>query len=323
LATYLVTGCAGFIGWKVTEQLVSVGHSVIGVDNLNDAYDLRLKRWRLAQLEDHADFRFAQVDVAHRETLEAASTAPLDGVVHLAARAGVRASVESPAEYIETNVNGTLNLLTYATAREVPRFVFASSSSVYGSGPPPFREDGGSDRPLSPYAASKKAGEALVHSYHHLSGMHAAVLRLFTVYGPAGRPDMTPFRFVQRIREGRPLTVFGDGRQTRDFTYVDDIARGIVAALQVDGYEIVNLGAQHGHRLLEMIALIEDLTGRKATIEKIGAHRSDTPATLADSTKAENLFGWKAETALNEGLRRLVDWYERERDWASTIDTTG
>jgi len=239
----LLSGCAGFIGWKVTEFLLADGHRVVGVDNLNDAYDVRLKQWRLAQLEGKAGFEFHHLDICDRAALRALfdskSEIPnpkFDAIVNLAARAGVRQSVEDPWIYFETNVTGTLNLLDLCREFGMNKFVLASTSSLYGNSKfeirnSKFREDMPTDRPLSPYAASKKAAEALCHTYHYLCGMDVTVLRYFTVYGPAGRPDMSIFRFVQWISEGRPVIVYGDGKQSRDFTYVDDIARGTVAAL--------------------------------------------------------------------------------------------
>jgi len=240
VARYLVTGVAGFIGSKVTEFLLADGHSVVGVDNLNDAYDVRLKLWRLDQIKDHPNFYFHKLDIRDREGLHelfnsllATRDSSLAAVVNLAARAGVRQSVENPWIYFNTNVTGTLNLLELCREFNVKKFVLASSSSVYGKdNPMPYREDTNTDHPLSPYAASKKAAEALCYTYHYLYGIDVTVLRYFTVYGPAGRPGMSLFRFVQWISEGRPVIVYGDGEQSRDFTYVDDIAQGTIAALK-------------------------------------------------------------------------------------------
>ena len=225
----LVTGCAGFIGARVCELLLDAGHRVTGIDSLNDAYDVRLKHWRLARLQNQAGFQFHQLDIAERTGLEhgALETTSFDAVINLAARAGVRYSVENPWVYYEANTIGTLNLLEFCRARGIGKFVLASSSSLYGDDSPlPFREDTNTDHPLSPYAASKKAAEMLCYTYHALYGLDVTVFRYFTVYGPAGRPDMMPFRLTQWISEGRPVTVYGDGTQSRDFTYVDDIAAG-------------------------------------------------------------------------------------------------
>ena len=232
----LVTGCAGFIGWKVCEFLLKEGYIVIGVDNLNDAYDVRLKHWRLAQLEGQPGFTFHRLDITDRPALARSTfnVQRFDAVINLAARAGVRQSVENPWVYFETNVTGMLNLLDLCRDFGIKKFVQASTSSLYGANNPrPFCEDADTDEPLSPYAASKKAAETLCYTYYYLYGLDVTVLRYFTVYGPAGRPDMSLFRFVQWISEGRPVIVYGDGTQERDFTYVDDIARGTLAALKL------------------------------------------------------------------------------------------
>lgn len=317
---FLVTGCAGFIGWKVAEQLLGAGHRVVGVDSLNNAYDPRLKEWRLAQLRGHAGFEFHCVDICDGEGLHALfRREAFDAVVNLAARAGVRASVEDPRPYYETNVAGTLNLLELSRKHGVRKFVQASTSGVYGNNERPFREEQPTERPLSPYAASKKAAELLCYTYHHLYGLDVTVLRYFTVYGPAGRPDMSLFRFVRWIAEGEPLQVYGDGSQERDFTYVDDIARGTVLALKPVGYEIVNLGGSQPVPLMRVIEVLENLLGKKARIERRPRHAADAPATWADNSKARALLGWEPETPLVVGLHRAVEWYLRNREWAKQV----
>ena len=323
LAAYLVTGAAGFIGSKVSELLLSADHAVVGVDNLNDAYDVRLKHWRLGRLTSQKGFTFHQLDIADREALRSVfGRRNLAGVINLAARAGVRPSVANPWVYVDTNVGGTLNLLEACREHGIAKFVLASTSSLYGAhNPLPFREDADTNRPLSPYAASKKAAEALCYTYHHLHALDLTVLRYFTVYGPAGRPDMSPFRFVQWISEGRPVTVYGDGRQSRDFTYVDDIARGTVAALRPLGYETINLGSDEPVVLMEMIRLIERLAGREAVLTHKPSHPADVPATWADIGKAERLLGWRPQTGFAEGIEHLVEWYRANRDWAKDVAT--
>ncbi len=324
MATYLVTGVAGFIASRVAELLLAEGHQVVGVDNLNDAYDVRLKRWRLAQLEGRPRFTFHFADICDRAALErvGGGDGSCDAVINLAARAGVRQSVISPWIYYETNVIGALNLLEWCRTRGVKKFVLASTSSLYGrDNPMPYREDASTDRPLSPYAASKKAAEALCYTYHHLHGLDITIFRYFTVYGPAGRPDMSPFRFVQWISEGRPVIVYGDGRQSRDFTYVDDIARGTIAGLRPLGYEVINLGSDRPAILMDVIALIEGLVGRPARIEHRPAHAADMPATWADIGKAERLLGWRPQVTLAEGMARLAAWYRDNREWASQVAT--
>ena len=328
MSTILVTGACGFIGWKVCEKLLDNGDTVIAVDNLDDAYDVRLKEWRLAQLQGQPGFAFHRVDISDRDAVRsfgrsARNSARVDAVVNLAARAGVRRSVTDPWVYVAANVNGTVNLLELCRELDVGSFVLASTSSLYGEDTPaPFQEDADTSRPLSPYGASKKAAEAMTYSYHSLYGLDATVLRFFTVYGPAGRPDMSLFRFVQWISEGREVTVFGDGTQRRDFTYVGDVANGVRAALTAArGYEIVNLGSDKPIVLNDAIRLIEQLVGRKAAVRHEERHPADVEATWADISKARRLLGWQPETDFAAGVGELVDWYRRNRDWARDIVT--
>jgi len=316
----LVAGCAGFIGWKVSELLLKDGHVVTGVDGIVPGYDMGLKKWRLSRLQSETGFAFLRLDIADQEALSSvARQEPFDGVVNLAARAGVRQSVEAPRAYYETNVIGTLNLLELCRKKQVPKFVLASSSSVYGDGERPSRESQPADQPLSPYAASKKSAEGLCYSYHHLYGMDITVLRYFTVYGPAGRPDMSVFRFTRSIVEDEPLVLYGDGSQERDFTYVDDIARGTLAALVPVGFEVINLGSSRPVSLLRLIELLEGLVGRRARIERRPGHPADVPATWADISKAKRLLGWEPHTPLEAGLQRVVEWYMENREWARGI----
>ena len=326
---YLVTGVAGFIGSRVAEMLLDRGHTVCGIDNLDDAYDPRIKHWRLARLRQEAAFSFHRLDITDRTALSAIPTQPvIAGIVNLAARAGVPQSVRNPWVYLDTNTAGTLNLLEFCREQGTGSFILASTSGLYGvSNPVPFREDACTDHPLSPYAASKKGAEALVHAYHYLHGIDATVLRFFSVYGPAGRPDMSLFRFVQRISEGRTVTVYGDGSQTRDFTYLDDIARGTIAALDPGGspgrcaFEIINLGSDRPVVLMDAIRLIEDLVGKQARIQHEPPHAADIRATWADIGKAELLLGWRPQVPFEEGISRLVDWYGANREWAKDLNT--
>ena len=327
----LVTGAAGFIGSRVAALLREQGCHVTGLDNFNDAYDIRLKDWRWSQLEKISGIELHRLDLTDVDGLKQlfeknaqgrSGAAPFDAVINLAARAGVRASVENPAVYVSANVSGSLNLLEMCRRFEVKKFVLASTSSLYGKDhPTPYREDMNTDRQLSPYAATKKAAEAMAYTYHFLHGIDVSVLRYFTVYGPAGRPDMTPLRFTQRIREGRTITVFGDGSQSRDFTYVDDIARGTIAALRPVGYEAFNLGSDEPLKLSEMISLVEELTGQKAQIDYRPWHPADMKATWADISKARKILAWSPETTFREGLGKLVSWYDKNRSWAREIDT--
>jgi UDP-glucuronate 4-epimerase len=324
MANYLLTGIAGFIASKVAEQLLAQGHTVTGIDNLNDAYDVRLKDWRLRRLLGTPGLRFERADIANRERLAALWTeaGPFDAVINLAARAGVRYSVENPWVYFETNTTGTLNLLELCRQHGTRKFVLASTSSLYGAhNPMPYREEANTSDPLSPYAASKKAAEVLCYTYHHLYGLDVTVFRYFTVYGPAGRPDMSLFRFVQWVSEGRPVTIFGDGLQSRDFTYVDDIARGTIAGLRPLGYEIINLGSDRPLVLREALALVEREIGREAQIVYQPRHIADVTATWADVSQAGSLLGWGPAVGYEEGIKRLVAWYHANQAWACDIAT--
>jgi len=321
---YLVTGAAGFIANKVAELLLSQGHTVIGLDNLNDAYDPRLKHWRLNQLRRRSKFCFHQMDICDSRVLEkfCSKEGPFDAVINLAARAGVRQSLEAPELYVETNVSGVLNLLELSRKHAVTKFVQASSSSVYGANEVrPYHEDGDTTRPLSPYAATKKASEALCYSYHHIYGLDISVLRYFTVYGPAGRPDMLLFRLVQSIYESRPISIFGDGTQERDFTYVEDIARGTIAALIPLGYAIFNLGSDRPVKVRECIRIVEELSGNKAILQFKPAQAADVQATWADISQARQRLGWQPEVAYQEGFKRSIEWYKEQRGWARDIKT--
>jgi UDP-glucuronate 4-epimerase len=329
MARYLVTGAAGFIGSKVSQMLLAEGHSVVGVDNMNNAYDVRLKEWRLAQLRDQQNFRFDCLDITNRERLRdlfekynTSTGGTLAAVINLAARAGVRPSVADPWAYFETNTTGTLNLLELCKEFAVPKFILSSTSSLYGKdNEMPWQEDQNTNLPLSPYAASKKAAEVLCHTYHYLYGLDVTIFRYFTVYGPAGRPDMSLFRFVQWISEGRPVVIFGDGKQSRDFTYIDDIARGTILGCQSVGYDVINLGSDEPTVLMDAIHLIEELVGKKALLKFETRHAADTPASWADNSKAQSILGWKPNYDFAKGVEALVTWYNRNRTWAQGVAT--
>jgi nucleoside-diphosphate-sugar epimerase len=325
MSTYLLTGAAGFIASRVAEMLLDAGHSIVGVDNLNDAYDVRMKEYRLKKLSGRQGFSFHQLDISSREALDtpyAIRHTPFDGVINLAARAGVRQSVENPWVYVDTNITGTLNLLELCRQRAIPKIILASTSSIYGNNAPlPTPETADSSLPLSPYAASKKGAEAMCHSYHHLFGIDVTVVRYFTVYGPAGRPDMSMFRFVRWIIEGEPLRLNGDGEQSRGFTYVDDIARGTIAALRPLGYEIINLGGHETITMNALIRLMEEMIGKKAQVVHLPFNAADMVANQADVEKAGQLLGWEPQVGLRQGVSRLIEWYLTERDWASQIKT--
>ena len=324
MGTYLVTGASGFIASKVCEDLLASGHRVVGVDNLNDAYDVRMKQWRLSRLTSNKGFAFHHQDIGDRLALdEIASThGAFDAVINLAARAGVRFSVENPWAFFDANVTGTLNLLELCRRRDIPKFILASSSSVYGANASlPTPEDADTDHPIQPYAASKKSAEALSYTYHYLYGTDMTVFRFFNVYGPGNRPDMAMFRFIQWINEDKPIKLNGDGTQSRGFTYLDDISHGVIAGLKPLGYEIVNLGGHETISMNELIARLEAIIGKKAQIDHMPANKADMLANWANVEKARHLLGWEPQVNLEEGLRLTVEWYLKERSWASQIES--
>jgi len=322
LAHNLITGAAGFIGARTASMLVADGHTVLGVDNLNDAYDIRMKEHRLEQLRRIPGFVFSKLDISRNREVESLAGEGLEAVIHLAARAGVRASVESPGLFYETNVMGTLNLLELSRREDIGKFVLASTSSIYGANPPyPTPETASSSEPLQPYAASKKASEVLAHAYHYLHGLDVSVLRYFTVYGPAGRPDLAMFRFCQWIHEGQPVRVNGTGEQSRGFTYLDDIARGTFLALKPVGYEVINLGGHEVITINQLIELLERTIGQKACVEHGPPNTADMSSNWADVSKANRLLGWEPKVGLQEGVQRMVDWYRAERSWARSVLT--
>jgi len=317
----LLTGCAGFVGARTAALLLKDDHEVVGLDNFSSYYDVRLKRHRLeALLKDH-HFTFKQVDVEDAPAFEQVFTqGTFDAVINLAARAGVRTSIEKPREYLATNALGALNLLECMREHGVSRYVLASTSSLYAGTPMPFVETADVRRPISPYAATKLAAEALAYTWHHLHGFDVGILRYFTVYGPAGRPDMSPFRFIESIRRGLPITVYGDGNQTRDFTYIDDIARGTIAALRTKGYEIFNLGGGKTPLTLNgMIQLIESGLGKKAIIHHEPSNNADMRDTSAQISKARQMLGWQPEVAPVEGFERTTAWHLDNVRWLSEI----
>ncbi len=322
MANYLVTGVAGFIAARVAEMLLDAGHSVAGIDNLNAAYDVRMKEYRLRRLQGRRGFEFYKMDISDWPALAELqfSLPAFDAVINLAARAGVRASVEDPWVYVDTNVTGTLNLLEFCQRGAIPKFLLASTSSVYGADAPlPTPETASSAFPLQAYAASKVGAEAMAHAYHYLYDLDVTVVRFFTVYGPAGRPDMSIFRFIRWILEEEPVLLNGDGTQSRGFTYIDDIARGVIQGLRPLGFETINLGGHENITMNDLIALIERKTGKKATIEHRPFAKADMKANLADVRKAGQLLGWEPRVGLEEGISRTISWYLENRDWASQL----
>ncbi len=316
----LVTGCAGFIGWKVSHQLLEMNKNVIGVDNINNYYDPALKRWRLNTLKKYPGFIFYKADIGNYKKLRKVfEENRVDAVINLAARAGVRASVKDPWVYLDTNTKGTLNLLECSRDFKIRKFILASTSSLYSSLEMPFKETLSTDTPLAPYSATKKGAEAICYAYHYLYGLDISILRYFTVYGPAGRPDMSIFKFMKNMDAGKPIPLFGDGTQTRDFTYIDDIADGTIRALRPAGYEIFNLGSDHPVQLNYVIGLLEKYLGKKAKIKRFKLHPADVTATWAHIEKAKKMLGWKPKMPLEQGIENTVKWFLENKQFLKSL----
>lgn len=308
----LVTGGAGFIGSNVSRKLLERGDQVVCIDNLNNYYSTEQKQHNIAQLIPYPEYVFHYADIANcQKMIQLFEDEKPDKVIHLAARAGVRPSIDDPMLYSNTNYTGTLNVLEAARRSRVKSFVFASSSSVYGNEKNvPFREDMLVDHPISPYAATKKAGELLCHTYSHLHNMNTTCLRFFTVYGPAGRPDMAPYKFVDAVHNEEPITKYGDGTSRRDYTYIDDIVYGIISALDADyRYEVFNLGNSATVSLNEFIETIEDVVGKKAIIEQHGKQPGDVDVTYADISHARGHLGYNPRHSIRQGMVKFYDWY--------------
>ena len=311
----LVTGAAGFIGYHVSKRLIERGDEVVGLDNMNDYYDVRLKRARLAQLPSH--FTFVKADVADRKALpELFARERFDAVVHLAAQAGVCYSIDNPEAYIDSNLVGFANVLECCRHYPVRHLVYASSSSVYGGNEKvPFEETDNVDNPKSLYAATKKANELMASCYSSLYGMKATGLRFFTVYGPWGRPDMAPMLFTKAILEGRPIKVFNNGDMRRDFTYIDDIVEGVVRTLDripISGHEIYNIGCSHPVMLMDFISALEAALGKEAVKEFRPMQAGDVPQTYASTAKLERDMGYRPAVQLADGLKKMAEWYMSE-----------
>lgn len=343
----LLTGIAGFIGSKTAEMLLEQGHEVIGLDNLNDYYDVRLKLYRLhclavragadqgtlemlqgyrseAPIVEPLELQFETGKLCYHTVevddlqalLSIVGEKPIDAVINLAARAGVRYSLENPHVYMATNADGTLKLLELMRLKSIPKLVLASTSSLYAGQPMPFLETLPVNTPISPYAATKKAAEAMAYTYHHLYGVDVSVVRYFTVYGPAGRPDMAPYRFVKWIHEGTPILLYGDGEQARDFTYIDDIARGTLAALKPVGYSIFNLGGGNNPVTINTtIRWLESFFQTTATLDRRPFHKADMTVTFANIDKAKQELGWVPTMDVKEGFHRTAQWYLDQHAW--------
>jgi UDP-glucuronate 4-epimerase len=318
----LLTGAAGFIGHKTAQQLLEQGHQVIGVDNMNDYYDVKLKKFRVDSLKDKPGFTFYELDIENLNDISKLfKNYKFTKVLNLAARAGVRYSIENPHVYMSTNAQGTLNILELMKEHEVKKLVLASTSSLYAGQEMPFVETLAVNEPISPYAATKKAAEAMAYTYHHLYKIDVSIVRYFTVYGNGSRPDMAQFRFMRWIDEEAPIELFGDGSQARDFTHVDDIARGtIAAAMKEVGFQVINLGGGNNPvSINKMIELLENLLDKKAIINNKPFHSADMKETWADISKAKELLDWQPQISLEEGLKLAVEDFKANYDFYKQI----
>ena len=315
----LVTGAAGFIGADLCQKLLIAGHDIIGIDNLNDYYDVSLKRDRLAQIikqENAKQFKFVELDICDRDSINKLfSSNAFDAVVHLAAQAGVRYSIENPQSYIDSNLVGFGNIIEACRQNVVAHLAYASSSSVYGANKNfPFKETDRVDNPVSLYAATKKANELMAHSYSHLYGLRCTGLRFFTVYGPWGRPDMAPFRFASRMLAGEAIPVYNQGNMIRDFTYIDDITDGVfrVATSEKadDNYRVYNIGRGEQVQLMDFISSLETHLGVKAKINMMEMQDGDVPRTMADTSALKVDFGYQPKVSMDDGVKRFAEWYK-------------
>ncbi len=313
-STVLITGAAGFIGSHLCERLLDEGLSVIGVDNFDDFYDPKIKRDNISNCLKNNNFQLIEADIRDRSAMDKAVTS-VEIIVHLAAKAGVRPSIAEPLLYSDVNINGTMVLLEAANKHKVDKFIFASSSSVYGNNEKvPFSEDDNVDFPISPYAATKKACELICHTYHHLYGIDLTCLRFFTVYGPRQRPDLAIHKFSKLIEEDKPIPVYGDGSMMRDFTYIDDIIDGTVAAMnKCVGFNIYNLGESQPVTVNDLISAIEKALGKTAIREYLPLQPGDVNRTYADITKAQRELGFHPSTPIPDGLAKFTTWLRQEK----------
>ena len=308
----LVTGCAGFIGMHLSKALLEIGHDVIGVDNLNNYYDVKLKNDRLRILKTYEKFNFSKIDISNKKALENVFiTSSIDKVVNLAAQAGVRYSLVNPNSYIKSNVLGFMNILECCRHYDIKGLIYASSSSVYGGNKKiPFSELDRVDNPISIYASTKKSNELMAFSYNHLFKLNSTGLRFFTVYGPWGRPDMAMYIFVKKIMENKPIQIFNYGKMKRDFTFIDDIISGIVSSINNNHqYEIFNLGNNKSENLMDIVSIIENKLGKKAIIDFKNMQPGDVKKTYADIEIAKNKIGYNPKTSVSTGLEKFIDWY--------------
>jgi len=311
----LITGGAGFIGSHLSERIIGLGHRVICIDNFNDYYDPAIKEYNLKEIINNENFILYRADIVDRTAVrEIFSAHNIDIVIHLAARAGVRPSLSNTVLYEKVNIEGTINLLECCRERAINRFIFASSSSVYGGNKKiPFSETDKVDFPVSPYAATKKSGELMCYTYHHLYDISIFAFRFFTVYGPRQRPEMAIHKFTRKILNGDPIEVYGDGSSSRDYTYIDDIVNGIIGSLDlVSGYEIINLGNSYPVKLSDLVELIEEKSGRKAVIKYAEPQPGDVFTTYADIEKAKMVIKYNPGTPIEKGLEYFMNWYREK-----------
>ena len=318
----LITGAAGFIGSRTAQILLEQKYKIVAIDNLNDYYDIRIKKFRLSLLKQDKNFIFYEGDIEDKPFLtEIFKKYSISTVINLAARAGVRYSITNPFIYASTNYYGSLNLLDMMRENNISKYVMASTSSIYAGSKMPYKEESSVNQPISPYAASKKAAELIAYTYHHQFNIDVSIVRYFTVYGPSGRPDMSVLRFIKWIDEEKPIILYGDGSQSRDFTYIDDIARGTIAASEKDvGYEIINLGGgKNPISINTLIAKIELLLNKFAVINQKPFHSADVDSTWADIKKAKNILNWEPIISLDKGLEKTVSWYMQNKSWLKDI----
>ncbi len=320
---YIVTGAAGFIGFHTAKNILEDGNNVLAIDNINDFYDIKLKNERVKVLNTYNNFELVNIDLKNKDAVQinlSKKIENVDSIIHLAAYAGVRTSIIDPWSYQDNNVNATLNLLELSKTNNIPNFTLASTSSVYGDNKNlPTKESDISSKPLSPYAASKISAELLTYNYHHHFGLNTAILRFFTVYGPFGRPDMVIFKFLKSILDNSPITIYGDGEQTRDFTYVSDVSKALILSAKIKGHNIFNVGGGQSISVNKLIEIIEEYLNKKAIKEYIERDPSDIEHSLADTTKIKNNLNWDAKTDIEEGIIQTCEWFLKNIEFISSI----
>lgn len=311
----LITGCAGFIGYKVCEIFLKNKFEVIGIDNFDPYYDISLKEYRIEQLRNYENFKFILADIRDKEVLRNIFRIyDFESVINLSAKAGVRASIVNPKEYFEVNIFGTLNLLELMREFNVNKFILASTSSIYAGHKPPFSEELKCDEMISPYAVSKKSAENLAYNYYYLYGINTIILRYFTVYGPAGRPDMSIFRFLYFAIKNQEITIYGDGTQRRSFSYVDDIAYGTFLAYSLKDFQLINLGNDEDNSVNEVLDIIKNFLSKELRIKYEPFHKADIYETKADISRAKKLLNWKPKIKLKEGIENTLNWFLENRE---------